>query len=469
MYSWIASFFTTDDNEDESLYAKSQEENEKAEGEWTWIEVIENDSDQSFILIQSSEEQRCQFASCQEKPHIKKRRTRRERMAEKTFIKCLHLDHALSKKKTKPILKPLSLKALCRRKLSTSEVLSSTCHSPTEDFWPQNNEFDLETILRTALLMKQLVGIAIMLEKNQLDEGLQLWLEDFQYRCNQQSIEWKQKPAIMWKPSSVSTCASKPSSEYNGWKDGNNSGNDILFISEVTYHMPGWMSKIDVFDEDEVQMTNKIDFPNWIRKIDVFEEAERKTRSEVVKRHKFPSWMTQIDMFDTEQGEELKTVPSWNQHYVSREDICRLEVRGKKLAPEVMNACQWMEFLDIQSETEATEVCLRSRGDVDCHPGVNWCNPQPVLKKIQSVCESMMNAAVLIATYDACSPTIVPAVYQKRKWFFKNFGNIRKKMKATVKKNKKWLRRQNEVTKLSTRRRKHAPKNFSGRQGMRAF
>lgn len=282
MYSWIASFFTTDDNDDESLYVESQRENKKEEAEWTWIEVIQN-SDQNYILIQSSEEQRCQLATCHEKPHITRRRTRRERMAEKTFIKCLHLDHALSKKIAKPILKPLSLKRLCRRMLSTSEVLSSTCHAPGEDFWPQTNEFDLETILRTALLMKQLVGIAITLEKNQLDEGLHLWLEDFQYRCNQQSIEWKQKPAIMWKPSSVSTFAWKPSSECNKWKDRNNSENDILFISEVKYHMPGWMSKIDVFNEDEVEMTNKIDFPDWIRKIDVFEEAERKPRNEVVK------------------------------------------------------------------------------------------------------------------------------------------------------------------------------------------
>lgn len=168
MYSWIASFFTTDDNDDESLYVESETENKKEEAEWTWIEVIQN-SDQNYILIQSSEEQRCQLATCHEKPHITKRRTRRERMAEKTFIKCLHLDHALSKKIAKPILKPLSLKRLCRRMLSTSEVLSSTCHAPGEDFWPQTNEFDLETILRTALLMKQLVGIAITLEKNQLD------------------------------------------------------------------------------------------------------------------------------------------------------------------------------------------------------------------------------------------------------------------------------------------------------------
>ena len=59
MYTWIASFFGDETNEN-SLYAQQTEQQQKQEGqeEWTWIEVFEDKEEDGIIIVQTDESTR---------------------------------------------------------------------------------------------------------------------------------------------------------------------------------------------------------------------------------------------------------------------------------------------------------------------------------------------------------------------------------------------------------------------------
>ena len=176
MYTWIASWFNGDESQgDEVLYVENKDKKNEPE-QWTWIEVIkENDTDDGMIYIQSTEQQRNRIITGPIQETKVPKRKRSDIKAERAFKNSLYLDSLLflEHPRVKPLKRlksfPVSLRALCKKHLSVSEVLSSTFPREDMNFFPHSSDHDLTNIMQQAALLKKFMDIAMRSERLQLE------------------------------------------------------------------------------------------------------------------------------------------------------------------------------------------------------------------------------------------------------------------------------------------------------------
>ena len=164
MYSWIASWFTeTNNTDEEALYVKYDDINSSIE-DWTWIEVIKDESADNFIFIQTSKD--CQNTTLERKPKTK-RRSRRDILSEQTFRNSLHADSQLfhgppkSSKRSSVVPVDTMLKTLCKRQLTVSEILSSTFPGVDSYILPRKIEYDIMKLMIKAATLKTLLKLTM--------------------------------------------------------------------------------------------------------------------------------------------------------------------------------------------------------------------------------------------------------------------------------------------------------------------
>lgn len=178
MYSWIASWFSDEDesNKEEALYAEKslKESSEIVDEEWIYIEVIQSECDNRLIFIQSDESARNK-AKMTEPFQKKKRRKRRIRsMSDETVIKIfrksLYSDLPLIRKTYRQIRRlkhnyvrdDMSVTAsdICRRQKTTSEILSSTFPGKENLFMVRHHrcydDLDVSKIIENTKFIKNL-------------------------------------------------------------------------------------------------------------------------------------------------------------------------------------------------------------------------------------------------------------------------------------------------------------------------
>ena len=126
MYSWIASWVsgTSAENKD-VIYVQNDNQKTNAE-DWTWVEVIEDNKErESFVFIQTDKDLNRRDDN-EETFKVKKRK--RFSKEEKQFLKLLRVDQSITKtvRSGKKIrrLSPITLKSLCKKHQTVSEILS---------------------------------------------------------------------------------------------------------------------------------------------------------------------------------------------------------------------------------------------------------------------------------------------------------------------------------------------------------
>ena len=126
MYSWIASWVsgTSAENKD-VIYVQNDNQKTNAE-DWTWVEVIEDNKErESFVFIQTDKDLNRRDDN-EETFKVKKRK--RFSKEEKQFLKLLRVDQSITKtvRSGKKIrrLSPITLKSLCKKHQTFSEILS---------------------------------------------------------------------------------------------------------------------------------------------------------------------------------------------------------------------------------------------------------------------------------------------------------------------------------------------------------
>ena len=126
MYSWIASWVsgTSAENKD-VIYVQNDNQKTNAE-DWTWVEVIEDNKErESFVFIQTDKDLNRRYDN-EETFKVKKRK--RFSKEEKQFLKLLRVDQSITKtvRSGKKIrrLSPITLKSLCKKHQTVSEILS---------------------------------------------------------------------------------------------------------------------------------------------------------------------------------------------------------------------------------------------------------------------------------------------------------------------------------------------------------
>lgn len=490
MYSWIASFFneTESTSNDTNLYM--QQNTSQPKEEWTWIEVIEDREEDGLIIIQTDESTKNK--NIDTSPNIVSKRKRRiqrsEVISRKVFKKSLYADLPLMRKACGKKLTGGKLnlnrqvKNLCKR--TTSEVLSSTFPSNNKSLLRINPEmeFDVTYLLNDTTFLKSLLE-GILKHQVQLDGTLQNWLEslvqsahNIHVQQNQLAIDWnKRQPlCIEW------------------YKDDTHYDADELEIIEVRYPLPTWMRRMNVVDElhplpEYIKRINisafhnacgehhdpAVDFvenityvPRWLRRMDVCVPYLPRDRHAGIQ--KFPSWMLNIDCDD----EDLMAFPAW----MNRIDLF---CEGKE------NIECYPRFTVRRSKSWMPISCY-STDWIGVRPHA-WIRPitseMSLINNAQNLCNSMINFAMVLATAtctaaeDQCQKldTIGKSSLAEKNGCFNQKKRRQTPVisglwspKSSIKKNKKWLNRVNNVAKLQSKRIRYASKSFSGRKCVRA-
>lgn len=184
MYSWIASFLTSEEEKDNSLYAKQQEQPQKqTEGtqpeEWTWIEVIDDKEEDGLIIVQTDESTRIRNMQ----PSVNKRKrgiSKSDAISRKVFKRSLYADLPLmrrtarySPRTLKRLQRPtrsldVQLRRFYKSQQTTSEVLAATF--PTHELFTMRNEFDCDVshLLNNTTFLKNILE-AILKHKIRLN------------------------------------------------------------------------------------------------------------------------------------------------------------------------------------------------------------------------------------------------------------------------------------------------------------
>lgn len=190
MYSWIASWFSEDENEatdkEQVLYALQQNNQNPspADEEWTYIEVIETENHNGLIFIQSDESIRNKAVTMIEpfQQSKRKRKARRisriEELGAKVFRKSLYTELPLIQKTYRPMrrVKRCAMSSFddmsaavgndfCWRQKTTSEILSLTFPGKTDNqsFMVRKRSFDDFDVSR---IIKNTSFIRCLLERD---------------------------------------------------------------------------------------------------------------------------------------------------------------------------------------------------------------------------------------------------------------------------------------------------------------
>ena len=127
MYSWIASWVSgaSTENKDD-IYVQNENQKTNAE-DWTWVEVIEDNKErESFVFIQTDKNLNRKDGN---EETFKPKKRKRFSKEEKQFLKLLRVDHSITKtvksgKKIRRLSSPMTLKSLCKKHRTVSEILS---------------------------------------------------------------------------------------------------------------------------------------------------------------------------------------------------------------------------------------------------------------------------------------------------------------------------------------------------------
>ena len=126
MYSWIASWVSGTSTENKNvIYVQNDNQKTNAE-DWTWVEVIEDNKErESFVFIQTDKDLNRRDDN---EETFKPKKRKRFSKEEKQFLKLLRVDQSITKtvrpgKKIRR-LSPITLKLLCKKHQTVSEILS---------------------------------------------------------------------------------------------------------------------------------------------------------------------------------------------------------------------------------------------------------------------------------------------------------------------------------------------------------
>jgi len=430
----------------------------------------------------------------------RRRRTRREIIAERAFENSLYMDYSLFVQPTKvkslgvrvPSV-PLPLKSICRNSLAPFDVVPTIFRSKESLHLQQHEHYDFIELINKTILVRTLLELAIKRERTELEDNVENWFNKVMDRREQLlSIEWQERKAIEWKPKLAITW-------MNNEEVSEKSEDDVQIIA-VKHYIPEWLSKIDVFDHyhkvprfmkniDATIFTDTIEnessIPEWMQKLDVIQMGTKKSK------HEISAWMKKIDIYDY-SVKDCYEVPSWLRRINLCEEnfdmpypdfynwIHRSELFRDYSLHEVLERCQWDELMHNPME----QVIHEPRDWLQCVHMNDWYNPKPLVRSVQKVCESMMSVAVFVAACDICtsaknrrcsvSSTVsenssVTRVSQKQKASSTmSTVDVERKKRTSIKKNKAWLKRLNASPKVSQRKSKYLPTRFSRKGGIRA-
>ena len=245
--------------------------------------------------------------------------------------------------------------------------------------------------------------------------------------------------------------------------------------SETQIYIPHWLKKItEITEENDVMpmtswmkninidIDNYNKLPEWLGRMHICENAKERFISEkATKCQPMMKWMKKIDVF--EDG-NLVEIPSWIQ---------RIEVNTEsKKYPELMQRRKsWMQWDDVEDlfGLGITE----NKSIVSCVSNLN------MVKSLQSICETVLNVAVMVAACDMCSTdskhqkkNVISnnkaISLRKRKFFNTTVSQINKKSKRDYKTNRKSMERRNKIPRKFARCQRRAPQNYSRMSGIRA-
>ena len=127
MYTWIASWVsgTSTENKDD-IYVQSDNQETNTE-DWTWVEVIEDNKErETFVFIQTDKDLNRKDGTEKTSKTKKRKRFSKE---QRQFLKLLRVDHSITKtvksgKHIRRFLPTITLKSLCKKHQTISEILS---------------------------------------------------------------------------------------------------------------------------------------------------------------------------------------------------------------------------------------------------------------------------------------------------------------------------------------------------------
>jgi len=524
MYSWIASWVSTpttsEESTQESLYVDNNEQQKDSavSDEWTWIEVIEDKKKNTTIFIQTNE-QGPSIINERDERRLK-RQKRKGLLAERIFLNSLYIDEPLFKKpiqmkrpiikRTQSLLIENSLQMITKRASSISEVLSSTFPGqPTMDIF---SEFDLLSLLEKQPVFKRIIMIELRKDDETLLNGIQHlcdtklfpirnaqfsieWKprqQSIAWKTNQQSIEWKKTLAITWRETKTTATnaeikwrVEEPIREKQVEK--------VITALHTKHYVPIWMKKIKTFSKDKIEQN----VPVWLQNIDMNLFNDTKPFVPDVQHFVVPEWLRNINI-DIDQYNKL---PSW----LGRIDVC--ETPKLEMREEISNITlcpSWMQRIDVfEDGNENTESSVLTCSNVTkqnerrsswiqwedveiiFQAGLTESNSfsRPVtttqmhtVRSIKSLCESVMNIAVIVAACEVCvtnndnvTPKSNTKVSRKRhNASILSPRALKRKMKYSLKTNKGSQQRRNHGVSKVNRHQKRSPQTFSKMGGIRA-
>ena len=281
------------------------------------------------------------------------------------------------------------------------------------------------------------------------------------------------------------------------------SGNEVnetlekpLISSETRTYIPHWLKRIEGFSKDPIDdpvpsWVKKIDstilseendvipmtpwmkninvdidnykkLPEWLDHTNICENAkERFIWEKRTKYQPLMKWMKKIDVFE---DRNLVQIPSWIQRI-------EVDIESNKYAQLKQRRKSWMQWDDVED--------FFGNGITESKSLVSRVSNLNMVKSLKSICETVLNVAVIVAACDVCSADSKQQMkkvisnnkaisLRKRKYLNTPISQINKKSKHDYKTNKKSMERRNKAPQKFVRHQRRAPQNYSRMSGIRA-